>query len=347
MKVMVVDDSPVYRMILKSVFRSHENIENVVTAPDGKLALQLLKREEVDLVVTDLEMPNMNGVELMKALKKEHPKIPYLIISSLDSRTTEMGMDALQQGALDFIQKPADIENDSKKARDFFEKSVERFLKGFHQDRFDSAPVQSVAAPPKPAVKASTFTKPNAVFIGISTGGPRALTELIPRLKGDLKVPVVIVLHIPAGFSSLLAERLNNLSSLTVEEAQAGMKLKARHVYLAQGGRHLVMKKAGAEFSLDLADFAPVHGCRPSVDVFFQSAHDQGFQSALTCILTGMGVDGKRGVELLKTKGAYSLIQDKESSVVWGMPGAVYNAGLHDEVLSLDKLSDRINELGS
>jgi len=363
-KILVVDDSSVFRLVIKSIVRPLPFVADLLTAANGEAALKIMQSQQVDIVLTDLEMPVMNGVDLLRNIQSKFPAVQVVIISSLSKTTSELGAEALSLGALEFVQKMSVNESFGEIQKDLRDRIVS-VLTSYHESqkgRGSSPGSKPASLPQKTGIASSgsslpekkpssaapkrTLQKaPRLLLIGISTGGPNALTQMIPQLRTDLTFPIVIVQHIPEGFSEHLCQRLTRISKLEVREINDSVILEAGKVYMAKGGTHAVLKAEGDQLIVEEKDFARVHGCKPSVDVLFQSVAQTGVKNLATLIMTGMGKDGLKGVQMLRSKGAYSMVQDQESSVVWGMPRAVFEADEYDKVVSLEEISSEVNRM--
>ena len=361
LKILIVDDTAVYRRILTEVVASVQQDCDVTTCPSGRLALNRLARDPADLVLLDVEMPDLSGLETLRVIRKEHPATSVIMISGTSSSAASYTLDALAQGALEFVSKPEGADAEASRAE---LREVLRPLLRHVQTRKNlqaPAPVpqaacQAPAAPapapvePVPAPRQRQAPRPSSfdvVGIGVSTGGPNALGELIPALPEDLGVPVLIVQHMPPQFTASLAEHLNRTSKLPVREAVEGEALLPGRVYLAPGGRHMVIRRlaSGDKLIIGLNENPPENSCRPSVDVLFRSMAANYDGNILAVIMTGMGADGCEGVRALKRRGCHCLTQSEDTCVVYGMPMAVDEAGLSDERIPLPRLAPRIAQL--
>ena len=358
LRVLIVDDTVVYRRILSDVVESFEDTELVGTAPHGRLALAKLTQEPVDVVLLDVEMPEMSGLETLRHIRRLYPDTGVIMLSGTNSAAASYTMDALAQGALEFVRKPegADAESNRAELKELLRPLLRHVrtrknLRGPSQPLLPPAPARPAAlapapppAPVRPFRHAHTPSRFDVVGIGVSTGGPNALAEVIPQLPADLRVPVLIVQHMPPMFTASLAEHLAKRSKLPVREALEGEPVLPGHVYIAPGGKHMVIRRAGenAPPIIGLNENPPENSCRPSVDVLFRSlaAHYDG--NLLAVIMTGMGSDGCEGVRAMKRKGCHCLSQSEDSCVVYGMPMAVDEAGLSDEKVPLSRLAARI-----
>ena len=341
-KVLLVDDSAVIRKVLGDLLSSDPLIEVVGTAANGKIALEQLERLKPDIVTLDIEMPEMNGLETVERIRQKDKKIPIIMCSSLTSDGATHTLNALSLGASDYVTKPS---SHGANTRDVVGDDLVRKIKGLVNANCSSAiasPLMesrlSCSATLKCQVNASS---PDVIAIGVSTGGPNALAELIPLLPRDLKSPVLIVQHMPPVFTKLLAERLNDHSPLPVFEAQHAQEVKPGHIYLAPGGMHMEIKKVLGRVLIQLNENPPENSCRPAVDVLFRSVARVYRSQTLAIVLTGMGQDGLKGCREIKAAGGEILIQDRESSAVWGMPGAIYEAGLNPSIFTLPQIAAR------
>jgi two-component system chemotaxis response regulator CheB len=339
-KVLVVDDSAYVRKVVKQMLLRSPFIEVVGAATDGEEALNKVEELQPDVITLDLIMPNMDGVQFLKAQMSKFP-IPVVIVSIADE-AGEMALAALNEGAVDFVQKPTALANE--KIFDLTEELIEKVKaaakvhpKGMPAKKFRPEIQQ-------PIVKKTTSKSLDLIAIGISTGGPQALTYLIPQLPRDLPVPLAIVLHMPVGYTKLYAERLNNISSLTVVEAEEGEDLRPGMVMIAPAGRHLTFIRRPVTNTvmthLDTRPFDTLH--RPSVDVMFESAAEVYRDRVLGIVMTGMGNDGKQGAAWIKSQGGMIFTEAESSCVVYGMPRSVVEAGLSDRVVTLENMANAI-----
>lgn len=364
-RVFAVDDTVVYRRILSDVVESLEEAELVGTAPHGRLALAKLEQTPADLVLLDVEMPEMDGVATLRAIRRRFPDTSVVMVSGANLSSAEITVRCLEQGALDFLHKPegTDPEANREELRARL-RPLLRLVRTRSSLRREPGPApvrapapvpprRAPAPPPRPggARLAEPPSRIDVVAIGVSTGGPNALLELIPRLPADLPVPVLLVQHMPPVFTASLAEHLDQRAPLAVREARDGEPLRPGQVLIAPGGRHMVVRRlpdgdgGPGELIVGLNDNPPEHSCRPSVDVLFRSlaAHFDG--NMLAVVMTGMGSDGCEGVRAMKRRGCLCLTQSEDSCVVYGMPMAVDEAGLSDQQVHLGRLAERIVQL--
>jgi two-component system chemotaxis response regulator CheB len=346
-RILVVDDAAVVRRLVTSALNRDPELEVIGTAADGRLALERLAELRPDVILLDLEMPVMDGLEALVALRKSHPRLPVIMFSRFTQRGVEATVRALTLGADDYVPKPGDgLDVDSCIEKLLIpkikllarRKSVGRT--GASVDRETRKPVAREGS--VPSVSLSDTRRVEVVVIGTSTGGPNALTEVFRCFPADWSVPILIVQHMPPDFTARLAERLSAISRLRVREAVAGEAVSAAQAWVAPGNYHLLVQRHGEMFRLALNQEAPVHSCRPAVDVLFRSAAEVYGAGVLAVILTGMGQDGLAGCASIRAAGGQVLAQDQASSVVGSMPGAVANAGLADQILPLEHIGHAI-----
>ncbi|HWL44745.1 MAG TPA: chemotaxis response regulator protein-glutamate methylesterase [Ilumatobacter sp.] len=343
-RVLVVDDSVVIRRLVSSMIDDDPELEVVGVAANGKIALQRIRQLRPDIVTLDVEMPELDGLGTLAQLRPEFPNLPVVMFSTLTAKGAAATLDALAKGASDYVAKPANVGSVTEameRVRDDLVPKLKALCRRSPVESRLSAPgTVTPLRPPTP--RRAPASRVELVAIGSSTGGPNALGDVLSVLPGDLPVPVVIVQHMPAVFTRLLAERLDDRCAVRVREAADGDVLAAGHVYIAPGDYHLTVARDGTRLRLSTNQEPPVHFCRPSVDVMFGSLVDSVGAGVLAVVLTGMGSDGRDGAGALRASGAVVLAQDEPTSVVWGMPGAVVNAGLADEVLALSDVGPRI-----
>ena len=372
MRVVVADDSALFRRLITTVLASLPEVEVVGQAANGKQALQRVHELTPDLLTLDMEMPELNGLEVLDALQKSGENVAVLIISAFTHQGGRQTIQALQKGAFDFITKPdlSGLEQIREALRAELAPRLKaqslRFkVRNILRNSTAAAPIHPAASPVHPAappIHAASPTwmtslegintrmnrlagtmKPEMVLIGVSTGGPNALAGLLPALPGDLGVPVLIVQHMPPLFTQSLAENLTAKCALQVCEAAHGENLEPNTVYIAPGGRQMRLAPGdGGRKMIQITDDPPENNCRPSVDYLFRSVANQFSGRAMAVILTGMGSDGMLGLRLLKRHGCFVIAQDEPSCVVYGMPKAAVDAGVVDVVLPLEAIAGRI-----
>jgi two-component system chemotaxis response regulator CheB len=337
LKVLIVDDSAIYRSLVQGCLREMPDIKCVGTAGDGKDAIAKAGELRPDLILLDVEMPVMGGVEAMPKLRQLLPEAGIIMVSSLTTNGANITMDALQAGAFDFVTKPQ-----VKAGEDGFaalREPLGAVIDAFREGRVQRARPAKVQKPKQARGKAPLI---DVVAIGSSTGGPSALAEVIPKLPADLRVPVLIVQHMPARFTASLATSLDRRSKLRVREAEEGRPLRAGEVLVAPGGKHLEVAMQDSEPFVRLTTQKPVNAFRPSVDVLFKSIAQAGPGKSLCIVMTGMGSDGFEGAKTVRQGGGWCIAQDQASCAVYGMPRTVIEGGEADEVIALDDLATRI-----
>ena len=340
-RVLVVDDSGVFRQLLLEALAADPEIEMVGAAADGAAALQQILETRPDVVTLDVEMPGMNGLDLLKELRKTLPDMPIIMCSHLTERGTRTTLDALCLGASDYVPKPPAGKN-PEDARAHLRRELIPRIKALYETHWRNARGLSSLAG-RPARRRIRPGQPfDVLAVGASTGGPNALERFLSGLGGPRPVPMVIVQHMPPLFTTLLAERLSRESPIRVREAEDGAALHPGEAWLAPGNRHLLLRPGSGTVHLHLSDDPPENSCRPSVDVLFRSVSQAYGARALAVVLTGMGHDGLKGAQLMREAGGHILVQDEASSVIWGMPGAIAREGLADEVLSIERLAQEV-----
>jgi two-component system chemotaxis response regulator CheB len=336
-RVLVVDDSAYVRKVVSQMLSRTPFVEVVGTARDGAEALEQVAALKPDVVTCDLIMPNLDGVGFVTAQMARNP-LPIVIVS-VASESGEMVLNALDAGAVDFIQKPTALA--SERLMEMTEDLVAKVKAAAHARL--RVPITAKAVPGRTHLTARGTA--DIIVLGISTGGPQALRNLIPQLPANLPVPIAVVLHMPVGYTELYARKLDQLSSLSVCEAADGVELRPGGVFIAPAGRHLSLRRSdrGAVIThLDVRPLDTPH--RPSVDVLFQSAADVFSSRVLGIVMTGMGEDGREGSAWIKAKGGTIFTEAEESCVVYGMPRSVVDAGLSDRVVALENLANAIVE---
>jgi len=362
-RTIIVDDTIAYRKIMTQVVKQFEEIELVDTAINGVDALRKLKDNNIQLVLLDVFMPEMDGVATLKEIRKNYPDILVIMISGQTTRNADITIKALELGAIDFILKPSGgnatlnmaelkirIKNILQLVRIKLKlSSIKSTInKTASSSRIKSSSFINKSSIVKPSQRVTgalpkTF---RLLAIGSSTGGPEALNKFIVNLPQDLPVPVVIVQHMPPVFTKFLAESLNKKSKLTVVEASEGMKLEARKVYLAPGGKHMIIRNIGGEHIIGTNENPPENSCRPAVDVLFRSiANIYKDSGVLAVILTGMGHDGLKGIKALKRKRCLCITQKASSCVVYGMPKAVDDEQLSDKSIAIEQMASNVESL--
>ena len=336
-RVLVVDDSVVVRMLVAEALNADPDLELAGLAHNGKAALDKAAVVKPDVVVLDVEMPVMDGLETLKELRARDKRLPVVMFSTLTARGTSTTVEALTHGASDYVTKPS-TSNRDQSVQVLREELLPK-LKALGARRRSAPPV--AARVPAPA-RSRAHAPVEAVVIGISTGGPNALAEMLPMLPADLPVPVLVVQHMPPMFTRLLAQRLDKACALSVGEAVGGEVLSPGQIWIAEGGKHLVVTRREGALVLATHEGPPVNSCRPAVDVLFDSAAQVFGRGVLAVVMTGMGQDGLRGSEGIRAAGGQVICQDEESSVVWGMPRFVAERGVAEAVVPLEDIAREI-----
>jgi two-component system chemotaxis response regulator CheB len=337
-KVLIVDDSIVIRHLVKEALDQDPALEVVGLATNGAECLQAIPGLQPDVVTLDIEMPVMDGLEALRQIRKKFPRLRTIMFSTLTARGASATFEALSLGADDYATKASNAGSLDRSLASLRSELIPKIKQFFAVPAPDLKPKSPVPRP----VFAQAAARIRVVGIGSSTGEPQALAALIPHLPKDFPVPVLVVQHMPPMFTRLLAERLQNSSLLKVEEATEGMTLAPGRVVIAKGDFHLRVKRDGQTMLTTLDQSPAERSCRPSVDVLFRSLAEHYGNGVLAAVLTGMGDDGCRGTQALHAAGARCLVQDEASSVVWGMPGAISQAGLADQVLPLADIAPEI-----
>ncbi|GGM27470.1 chemotaxis response regulator protein-glutamate methylesterase [Dactylosporangium sucinum] len=380
--VLVVDDSVVVRRLITDALGDDPEIRVVGTAPNGKVALTKIEQLRPDLVTLDIEMPIMDGLETLRAIRAKYARLPVIMFSTLTAAGATATLDALSAGASDYVTKPANVGSVAESIRSVREQIIPRIHALCGGRRGAMAPPLRPAGPAGPSGPgrnhgvAPPLARPGGtplpggvrppsappagapsgapiratarggtveiVTIGCSTGGPDALTSVVRALPAGLPVPVVVVQHMPPVFTKMFADRLDRTAALNVVEATGDLPVRAGTVYIAPGDFHMEVHRRGTEVVTKLNTGPPENFCRPAVDVLFRSVARVYGGATLAIILTGMGQDGKRGAEQLRSAGAEIVAQDEATSVVWGMPGAVTQAGLAHAVLPLGEIANHL-----
>lgn len=339
-RVLVVDDSVVVRRLISRMVEDDPSLELAGTARDGMDALSKIAQLQPHVVTLDVEMPVLDGIATLRKIVEMHPNVRVIMLSSLTAKGSQTTVDALMLGASDYVTKPqGDVAGTA-----FESLAVE--LTGKIRQLFARAAVQPHPTPPvitppalaTPSAPVPSALRPEIFAIGVSTGGPAALTEALPAIPRDFPLPIVITQHMPPYFTRILAERLTKICQIPVIEAEDGMTAMPGQALIAPGDFHMRLVRVGHDLVVRLDQGPQENSCRPAVDVMLRSIAECCKGRAIVAILTGMGQDGLIGVRQLKALGARILAQDNPTSVVWGMPGAIVSANLADEVLPLTRI---------
>jgi two-component system chemotaxis response regulator CheB len=328
---MVVDDSAVVRGLVSRQLAASPGIEVVCTAANGEIALKELERRPLDIVVLDIEMPVMDGLTALERILARAPGVRVIMMSTLTQRNAEISLRALRLGAADYVPKP---ENGIAGAEEFHQELLAKVL-ALSAPRTASRPTGARAAPSnlQPAP-----TAPQVLAIGASTGGPPALLQVFEALRGSVRQPILLTQHMPATFTALLAEQLARAGDRPCAEGQDGEAIQPGRCYVAPGGWHMTVGREGKTPVIRLNQDPPENFCRPAVDPMLRSAAEIYGPGVMAAILTGMGADGAAGCEAVSRAGGRFVVQDEDTSVVWGMPGAAAATGLAHEVLPISNI---------
>jgi two-component system, chemotaxis family, protein-glutamate methylesterase/glutaminase len=360
-RVLVVDDSVVIRKLVTDALGNDPDIEVVGTAANGRIALTKLLQLTPDLITLDIEMPEMDGLQTLAAVRKTHPKLPIIMFSTLTQRGASATLDALALGASDYVTKPSNVGSVTmgiQRIREELIPKVKTFCRHLLKGEALTMSWMGIASRGPTGMTASlqgvsstasgrrltphTGGRIDVVAIGVSTGGPNALATLFPQWSASFPVPIVLVQHMPPTFTRLLAERLAAKSAMAINEGKAGALLAPGQTWVAPGDFHMTVERDAAGVRLSMNQGPPENSCRPAVDVLFRSVAKVFGANVLGVVLTGMGQDGLRGCEAIKEAGGQIFIQDEASSVVWGMPGIVAKSGLADKIVPLEQIGGEI-----
>jgi len=335
-KVIVVDDSALMRKIVSDMINNEAEMEVIDTAKNGEDLLIKMASKIPDVITMDIEMPKMDGIKALKELKKMNVNVPVIMLSSISKTGTELTMECLEQGAFDFIAKPSgSISLDISKVKD---ELVEKIKLAFMQGEGKNTANLGTTT----RNRATTMHNVEAVVIGASTGGPKALYKVITALPSDIGVPVFVVQHMPMGFTKAFAERLNLNSKIKVVEAQEGDTVSNNVVYIAPGGFHM---EIGVDKKIHLNTQPTLWGVRPAVDKLFMSAITVYGSKLLSVVLTGMGKDGAQGTAAIKDNGGITMAEHQSTCTIYGMPKAAFETGKVDEVVPLDNVAQEIGKV--
>lgn len=347
-KILLVDDSALMRRVLSDIINSDSRFSVVQEARNGEEALELLRNNTYDAVVLDVNMPKMDGIELLRQLRRENISARIMMASTITMQGAQVTMDALELGALDFVHKP----EWSYKCKDNdFASSLLNTLYSVSEASLtatsstSSEKVRSSTTKVENLVRksASKISGDRVVAIAISTGGPKSLQSVIPFLPEDLNAPVVIVQHMPVGFTASLAQRMDSISKISVKEAAEGDILEKGHVYIAKGGSHLNLVKTPGGTKVHYSDEPTREGVKPCANYMYESLRDSNYDEIVCVVMTGMGADGTEGIGNLKEKKKiYCISQESSSCVVYGMPKAVVKAGYSDAEIGLNDIAQEI-----
>jgi two-component system chemotaxis response regulator CheB len=347
-KVLVVDDAMLIRKMVTDVLAADPSIEIAGEAANGRIALQKIAQVSPDLVTLDIEMPEMDGIQTLKEIRKAYPRLPVIMFSALTERGAADTLEALHHGASDYVTKPASTAGRATAQQRILEdlvpkiKSLCRLGTAVQAGQVKRDAAAPSAARPFALRAMGPAITADVVAIGVSTGGPAALAEVLSHLSAEFPAPILLVQHMPQMFTRFLAERLNGQTPLSVVEAADGQPLKPGVVYVAPGDFHLTVKRRTGSVVTVLDQAPPQNSHRPSADVLFKSVAETFGARGLALVLTGMGQDGVRGAEEITRAGGRVLVQDEATSVVWEMPGMVVSAGFADAVLPIGQIAGEL-----
>jgi two-component system, chemotaxis family, protein-glutamate methylesterase/glutaminase len=347
-RVLLIDDSVVVRRFLSDVISADPELEVSGTAANGRIGLAKIQQTRPDIVIMDVEMPEMCGMEALRKIRRVWPLLPVIMFSSLTQRGATVTLDALEMGANDYVTKPANVGSVDQAQQQVKDDLIPKIRALCGRDRRLVQPIRSAPSQSSGEVnlrdRSTTLTprRIEVVAIGASTGGPNALATVVPALPPNFPVPILIVQHMPPFFTAALAERLSSKSAIRVKEASQGDRLKPGHAWIAPGDHHMTIRKCNGEVVVELNQGPRENSCRPSVDVLLRSVAAAYGGATLAVVMTGMGQDGLLGCESVHSSGGTIYVQDEATSVVWGMPGFVARAGLAERILPIDFLGSAI-----
>lgn len=348
--ILVVDDSALMRRVICDIINTDSSFQAKDVCRDGLEAYEKLKTTKYDAVVLDVNMPRMNGLELLEKLQQEHISATVIMVSTATIQAAEVTMQAMERGAFDFVAKPYNIiEAKGELFRNKLLNVLSAALKGGNAERsFSTVAKPVVKEIPKPVatapVKAAGNAKNKLVALACSTGGPKALQSVIPFLPKNMDAPMVLVQHMPKGFTKSMAERLNEISEISVKEAEDGDILKKGWVYIAPGGKHMeVVRTPDGGHKISLNEQPAIGGLRPCANITYESLRTSGFDKIVCVVLTGMGADGTKGIlSLRESKPIHVIAQNAQTCVVYGMPKAIADAGVVNDVVPLNEVAPTI-----
>lgn len=347
-RVLVVDDSLVIRRALRECFRGDPEIEVVGVADTGIKALEQIDTLKPDIVTLDIEMPEMDGLETLRTLRRQGSSVPVIMFSKYTSEGATASLEALMLGASDVVAKPS-AHGGQGKTCDVVKRQLTTRIRALGRKAHRLSKAESKHIPEKKVSEVETriFEAPGpieAIGLAISTGGPRALIDVVSALDPNLPAPIFITQHMPPMFTRFLAERLQARGTLRVQEAEEGMFAEPGNIYIAPGNYHMEVTRSDGRVVIGISQAPHENSCRPSADVMFRTLASTYGPRLMGIVMTGMGNDGKRGCEAIKSHGGVVVAQDEASSLVWGMPRSVIKAELHDAVVSLAHIAPLINK---
>ena len=343
--VMVVDDSAIVRGLITRTLKSDSRIDVVASCSNGEMAVAQAARRTLDVIILDIEMPVMDGLTALPKLQQANPGARIVMASTLTQRNAAISLRAMALGAADYIAKPTTERLNA--SEDFHRDLIRKVIALGQTKRPRPSPDVSSRPPAKAhhAVRGGVMRQPRIIAIGSSTGGPQALLTLLPALPAAVTCPIVIAQHMPATFTTVLAQHIEKASGRPCTEAADGMEIRPGRIYLAPGDYHFEVMRAGTGFAARLSQTPPQNFCRPSVDPLFHSVAQLFGAESCAVMLTGMGADGCGGAKAIAAAGAPVIAQDEATSVVWGMPGAVAQAGICSAILPLPRIAGHLASL--
>ncbi len=342
-RVLVVDDSALMRRLIPQLIESDSELHVVATAMDGAFALKKIQEYRPDVITLDLEMPRMDGIETLRQIMRVHP-VPVVVVSAHTRQGAATTFKALQMGAFDFIAKPRDVlaEGMQEIAADLIQKIKAAVASPLRRRTLPALAATAAQSQAKPKRASALVPAKKVIVIGISTGGPNSLEYMLSQLPAEFSAAIVVVQHMPAGFTDPFARRLNESCSVEVKEAQSGDILAAGRVLICPGDRHVKLRRMPLGDVVVLSNDERVNGHRPSVDVLFRSAAEEFGPNAVGVLMTGMGEDGAEGLGAMKAAGAHTIAQDEASSIVFGMPRAAIERGYANRIVGLEDMANTL-----
>jgi two-component system, chemotaxis family, protein-glutamate methylesterase/glutaminase len=337
-RVLVVDDSALMRKLIPQILAADNSIQVVGTAMDGNFGLKKIEELRPQVVTLDLEMPGMGGLDMLKEIMRSH-RVPVIVVSSHSTQGASVTLKALSMGAFDFVAKPADV---SARMPEIANELIGKIKAAAQSRGIKIAPAPASAPPVEKAAAHSSQRPSRIVAIGVSTGGPQALQYVLPQLPKDFPGSIVIVQHMPEGFTEMFSRRLDEICSIRVKEAQSGDLLLPGRALVCPGSRHMKVKRLPLGDVAVLSDEPRVNGHRPSVDVLFKSVAEEFGDKAVAFLMTGMGEDGAQGMSHVKDAGGMTIAQSEESCVVFGMPKAAIERGYAVRVVGLEAIANTL-----
>ena len=337
-RVLVVDDSALMRKMIPQILQQDDSIQVVGTAMDGNFGLKKIEELKPQVITLDLEMPGMGGIDMLKQIMRHH-RLPVIVVSSHSTEGASVTMKALSLGAFDFVAKPVDV---SSRMPEIGLELINKIKAAAQIRGYQAKPVAEAVRPSQKATPSQNRKPSRVVAIGISTGGPNSLQFALSQLPADFPGTLVIVQHMPEGFTEMLAKRLDEICAISVKEAQSGDVLLAGRALVCPGSRHLKVKRLPLGDVAVLSDEPRVNGHRPSADVLFKSVAEEFGRQSVAVLMTGMGEDGAQGMGAVKAAGGMTIAQSEESCVVFGMPKAAIERGYAIRVVGLDAMANTL-----